>query len=96
MLEPTEIYQRVSTFRSAIEESRAATKILGEQTAVRREGDLWIVLVPPGGTYLLRAMPVEGDHGSTLNLDPEPFAKDLSSDQDDWARSEEDGWFYED
>lgn len=96
MQEPTEIYQRVSTFLSAIEGAKAAAKILGAQTAVHREGDLWIVLVPPGSAYLLGAMPVEDDSGSTFDLDPEPFTEDLSSDQDDWARSEEDGWFYED
>ena len=92
MLEPTEVYKRESLFRKAVIEARYSAKSLGEVTAIYSEGDQWIVLVPPGGNYeLAQKAPYQ-----TYDSNTESVSEDFASDQDDWARSEEDGWFYED
>ena len=96
MLQPSEKYQRENTFRQASVAAREAASILGEDTAVRRDGDLWLVLVPPGAIQELERRLVDVEYFSQYESDLENQTADFSSDEDDWARSEEDGWFYED
>lgn len=94
MLEPIEVYKRESLFRKAAIEARYSAKSLGEVTAVCAEGGQWIVLVPPGGNYELAQKTTYQTYEYDSNT--ESVSEDFASDQDDWARSDEDGWFYED
>ena len=101
MVAPTEPFHRLSTFAAACEEARAVAEWLGEETAVHADGDIWLVLVPPGSSVRLRQEQIDQLYRDEVALEDDdlqnkPFSEDFSSDQDDWARSEEEGWYYDD
>ncbi len=97
--EPTECITESDTFERASCEAVAAAQVLGEETAVRRVGDRWHVLVSRSGLWKLTKSDPRWDDGGDCAefeadyLSDDPMA-DFASDQDDWARSDEEGWFY--
>lgn len=96
MLTPSEEYRVLPTFALAAELAKQAANILGEETVVKSTSDGWLVLLPPGGRYELSRISLAYAASSSDVIDQEPMSVEFSSDQDDYQRSEDDGWFYED
>lgn len=92
-----EIYVHKSSFADAVKEARWLSRLTDHQTGVRREGKLWAVLAPVCVREELTG-PIEsdGDDGYFVGDERATQIADFSSDQDDWDRSDSDGWFYDD
>ena len=92
-----EIYVHKSLFADAAKEARWLSRFTHHQTGVRREGKLWAVLAPVGACEELTG-PMESGVDNDYFVDDERTTQiaDFSSDQDDWDRSNSDGWFYDD
>lgn len=99
MLEPTEEYARFDNFRNANFESKRIASELREDTAVVRDGQQWVVLIPPGGTHELSRTRASTDAFDLAEKDREETGmskEDFLGEQNAWAASREDGWYYED
>jgi hypothetical protein len=93
-----EIYAHMSSFEDAARQARWLTQLIKDETGVRREGKFWAVLAPIGTREELAGPPSSGAGQGFTDEDDERAMEiaDFSSDQDDWYRSDSDGWFYED
>lgn len=92
-----EIYVHKTSFADAAKEARWLSKLIQHEAGVRREGKLWAVLAPAGAREELTG-PIESGVDDDYFVGDERATQiaDFSSDQDDWARSDSDGWFYDD
>jgi hypothetical protein len=92
------------TFASASQRARALATLHKQQTAIRRNMTGWEVLVPPHLTNVARGAAADGDSDDYQLLDTgdddeaerEQLIEELEGDREDWARSEEEGWYYGD
>jgi hypothetical protein len=92
-----ETYILANSFEAATKQARWLSRLIGGEAAVRPDGVSWAVRIPAGACAEL-TRPVALRHGDYSFEDEEraDLTEDFSSDQDDWARSDEDGWFYDD
>lgn len=85
-------------FGSASRRAKELAVRFTENTGIERNSTGWAVLA--SSAVLSAHVPPETEHAAELEHYSSPCDNDLieefESDQDDWARSEEDGWFYED
>jgi|JI6StandDraft_1071083.scaffolds.fasta_scaffold683253_1 hypothetical protein len=98
MMEEFEQYLQTGSFTKAAKEARWLAKVLAEDTKVCRNGSVWIVLVPSGAREQLIG-PARDEHDPYDDYLTDESAlrnREYSSDQDDWARSNSQGWFYDD
>lgn len=96
VLHPSEVYRELSTFSEAAKVARRAADELQEEVAVKRSAHGWLVLLPPGGRYELSRITTSTESSVPYDPDHEQLVSELLSDQDDYHRADEDGWFYED
>lgn len=96
VIEPTEPLSRHTTFSEASQQAKRAANFLRESTMVKGEGEIWLVLVPEGTSYLVKSSFDESNRQEFFDRSDDPSTRDLLDDQDDWSRSQEDGWFYPD
>lgn len=102
------LFEVLPTFREAAHQARDIARFCDQTTVVARNAKGWAVLVqqiPDRGLlaaarldetgvfrddtdYGYYALPEDVNEGYT--------SEEFSSDQDDWQRSDEDGWFYPD
>jgi hypothetical protein len=98
------IVEEYPDFFSASRRAKELAIQFKECTSIQRAGTGWAVLAS-GALATVLATPIEKNiydddfesytrdaHDSEDQL----VAEEIQSDQDSWARSEEDGWFYED
>lgn len=93
-----EVYIHTASFKDAAREARWLSRLIRDETGVKREGKLWAVIAPVGTLEALTTRTATSNCGYEPYEDEERDIRvaDFSSDQDDWSRSDEDGWFYED
>jgi len=92
-----EIYVHMVSFTDASKQARWLSRLIYCETGVRREGKLWAVLAPTGTSNELTGTLESGqDDDYSAGEERSTQIADFSSDQDDWSRSDSDGWFYED
>lgn len=92
-------------FGSASRRAKELAVRFTERTGIERSSKGWAVLA--SSAVLSALVPPETEQTADLEDDSssydddyqkevvEPLIEEFQSDQDDWARSEEDGWFYE-
>lgn len=99
-------------FAAAAGRARKLAVDFGEAIQLRRTADGWAVLAPDTVSIVLERAHVEEaddawfDAGEADDEDPvaddyqhdvlAPLLEEFHADQEDWARSEEDGWYYAD
>ena len=95
--------ERHATYSMAMRRAKELAVIFSQQTSVQRAQSEWLVHVAPS----VRATLFESEADIVQNDDSafdeehrrevlQPLIEEMNSDQDAWARSDEDGWFYED
>jgi hypothetical protein len=92
-----EIYCHAAGFSEASRQARWLAKLIHDCTGVRRGGASWAVLAPEGTLSRLTGPFESGDpqYADVSDESAERVAEFLSN-QDDWARNEQSGWFYPD
>jgi hypothetical protein len=90
---------RFDDFTLAASYARWLAKKYGSQTAIQRDGEGWRVYVSPFIATVQKIYeyddldePDENERNEWLN----EIVGEFVSDQGDWSRSEEAGWFYSD
>lgn len=93
-------------FASASRRAKELAVRFTERTGIERSSRGWAVLA--SSKALSALTPPEAEQATDLEDDSvaydddyqkdvvQPLIEEFQSDQDDWARSEEDGWFYDD
>lgn len=95
-------FEQHASFAEASIRAKAIARRFHRQTGVSRSTSCWAVLCDHMVCEGLQneEQPLEGDDSAFAEEHKreviEPLFQEQSSDQDAWARSEEDGWFYED
>jgi hypothetical protein len=102
-------YDRFAKFSDAAEAAKAFAISNAVPATVRRYPNGWEVLVPVGstasGASLADLQRAEDDAESGSHYDDDgndsyeemrELHEEIESDQEDWARSDEDGWYYGD
>ena len=91
------------TFSAASNRARAIAIQHGKQTALCRSKNDWDVLVPISVRDQLRVQdhdceydPGEDDYEYERDDERSLIVEEMMEDQESWARSDEDGWFYPD
>ena len=90
------------TFASASQRARALAIQHKQQTGVRSSPSGWEVLVPPHlSNPAVRGYAADSDEYEPIDYgyeddEREQIAQELEDDREDYARSEEDGWYYGD
>jgi len=92
-----------SNFRSASIRARSIAACHKNEIALRRSPTGWDVMVPTSLRDTFRTQESESeydsgedDYESERDDDRHLIAEEMSEDQESWARSDEDGWFYAD
>ena len=99
------VLEKYSDFPSASRRAKELAVRFSQRTGIERNQEGWAVLVSQD--VLSALLPVEDVQAdSDDDSDPydddyqsevmQPLIAELQEDQDAWARSDEDGWFYED
>lgn len=102
-------YEQFENFRDAAKEAKAFAISNAVQTTVRRYPYGWEVLVPVDsiacGKELADQQRAEDDADVGSHYDDDrddaydemrELHEEIQTDQEDWARSDEDGWYYGD
>lgn len=95
-MEPSEIFEKCDSFSEAQKIAKQIATDFHVSTKIRMRAGLWEIICPSGVlgyVKLVQSGSCESDDYAPQN---QVSNDDLSSDQDDWARSDEEGWFYED
>ncbi len=102
-------YETFMSFRDAARKAKTLAVDNSVETAVRRLHSGWAVGVPQeilmiGIRMMERSIRVDGECGDhymeedyhASDAAHGELLEDLATDQEDWARSEEEGWYYGD
>jgi hypothetical protein len=90
-----EVVGRHQSFKAASEQARDLALRLRAQTQLRRTDEGWEVVGPPA-TNFRRSTPDGADPVHVPSREEHELAGEIAEDREDWARSEEDGWYYKD
>lgn len=100
--------EQFAEFHCAMDRAKELARRLNEVVSLTRNGNFWTVLIPASmATAAQSENQHEDDDASfqdgTSEADDEyhrevvqPILDEMRDDQDSFARSEEDGWYYED
>ncbi|MBX3691627.1 hypothetical protein [Dokdonella sp.] len=95
--------EHYNDFQSASYRARALATRHRKETALRRSQTGWDVLVPTSLRDIFQAQeseseyePGEDDYEYEHDDDRQLIAEEMIEDQENWARSDEDGWYYPD
>ena len=97
-------------FGSASDYAKELARAFNVQTGIQRDGPRWAVLVPRWVATAIESTDQDdvedevpehvsqADYSSDQENDDyyEEVLEEMESDQEAWARSDEDGWYYED
>ncbi len=107
MAKELSVFEEFPDFSAASKKARELAGKFGETTGVERRGTGWAVLVPPHmlpepEDFLDDFNPLPGEPDTQDPFDEEyekevlePLREEVNDDQDSWARSDDDGWYYE-
>jgi hypothetical protein len=100
------VLEQHSEFISASRRARDLALRFHETMGVRRSTTGWVVLASPLAVSALTSPNDDSVHDVDAYSDPydddshrevvQPLIEEIQSDQDAWARTEEEGWFYDD
>ncbi|MEO7323649.1 MAG: hypothetical protein ABIW82_02360 [Dokdonella sp.] len=87
-----------SRFQDAARRAQEVAVQSGASVSVERASNGWAVMVPAVSGSNRREDDDSNDHEMDAYLSEvqNEIWEEISSDTDDWHRSEEDGWYYED
>lgn len=83
------------SFKTASEQARELALRLRVPTQLRRTDDGWEVIASPA-RHFKRSPPEHVEPARASSHEERELAEEIEEDREDWAHSDEDGWYYKD